>query len=63
MGTKWARLLSFGITPQHLAAYAAADANGFSQGSARCKPIMDVAQGKAIALASVQTWREITAPA
>ena len=52
-----------GITPQHLAACATADANGSGPGSALYKPGMDVAQGKANALAFVQAWPEITVPA
>ena len=36
-----------GITPQHLAAYAAAGANGFGLGSVLYKPGMDVPQVKA----------------
>jgi hypothetical protein len=39
-----------GITPQHLAAYATADANGFGAGSALYKPGRDVTQGNANAL-------------
>ena len=42
--------------------HTAADVNGFGLGSALYKPGMDVAQGKANALAFAQAWREITAP-
>ena len=52
-----------GITPQNLAAYAAAGVNGFGLGSALYKPGMTVAQVKANALAFVQAWRGIAAPA
>jgi 2-dehydro-3-deoxyphosphogalactonate aldolase len=52
-----------GITPRHLAAYAAAGANGFGLGSALYKPGMDLAMLKANASAFLQAWREIAAPA
>jgi len=52
-----------GITPQNMAGYAGAGANGFGLGSALFKPGMSVAQLKANALAFVQAWRGIAAPA
>jgi 2-dehydro-3-deoxyphosphogalactonate aldolase len=50
-----------GITPRHLAAYAAAGANGFGLGSALYKPGMTVAQVKAHAQAFVVASREVHA--
>jgi 2-dehydro-3-deoxyphosphogalactonate aldolase len=51
-----------GITPQNMAAYAAAGAGGFGLGSALYKPCLGVAQVKANAAAFVQAWRDIAAP-
>jgi 2-dehydro-3-deoxyphosphogalactonate aldolase len=48
-----------GITPQAMAAYAAAGASGFGLGSALYRPGMDLAQLKANAEAFVQAWRDI----
>jgi 2-dehydro-3-deoxyphosphogalactonate aldolase len=45
-----------GITPQNLAAYRAAGANGFGLGSALYKPGMTVEQVKVNARAFVQAW-------
>jgi len=50
-----------GITPQHLAAYAAAGASGFGLGSALYKPGMTAAQVTVNASAFVQAWRGIAA--
>jgi 2-dehydro-3-deoxyphosphogalactonate aldolase len=50
-----------GITPQNLAAYAAAGANGFGLGSALYRPGLTVAQVKANAQAFVVAWREVHA--
>ena len=52
-----------GITPQNMAAYAAAGASGFGLGSALYKAGMTTAQVKANAVAFVQAWRDIAAPA
>lgn len=52
-----------GITPDNMAGYAAAGANGFGLGSALYKPGMSAAQVKANALAFVKAWRDIAAPA
>lgn len=52
-----------GITPPSMAAYVAAGASGFGLGSALYKPGKDVATVKANALAFVQAWRKIAAPA
>ncbi len=45
-----------GITPQNMAAYAAAGASGFGLGSALYKPGMSAAQVKANGLAFVRAW-------
>ena len=52
-----------GITPQNMAAYAAAGASGFGLGSALFKPGISAAQVKINAQAFVQAWRDIAAPA
>jgi 2-dehydro-3-deoxyphosphogalactonate aldolase len=46
-----------GITPQHLAAYAAAGASGFGLGSALYKPGVTAAQVGAAAASFVQAWQ------
>jgi len=48
-----------GITPQNLAAYAAAGAGGFGLGSALYKPGLSAAQVGANARAFVQAWRSL----
>jgi 2-dehydro-3-deoxyphosphogalactonate aldolase len=48
-----------GITPQNMAAYAAAGASGFGLGSALYKPGMTAAQVRAAAEAFVKAWRDI----
>jgi hypothetical protein len=50
------------ITPQHLAAYATADANGFGPGSMLYRAGMGTGQGQS-PRHSYNAWREITAPA
>jgi 2-dehydro-3-deoxyphosphogalactonate aldolase len=50
-----------GITPQSMAAYAAAGASGFGLGSALYKPGLTVAQVKANAQAFVLAWRAVHA--
>jgi 2-dehydro-3-deoxyphosphogalactonate aldolase len=52
-----------GITPQNMAAYAAAGASSFGLGSALFKPGISAAQVKINAQAFVQAWRDIAAPA
>jgi 2-dehydro-3-deoxyphosphogalactonate aldolase len=52
-----------GITPQNMAAYVAAGASGFGLGSALFKPGSSPAQVATNALAFVQAWRGIAAPA
>jgi len=51
-----------GITPQNLAAYAAAGASGFGLGSALYKPGLSPSQVKSNAVSFVQAWRDIVAP-
>jgi len=51
-----------GITPQNLAAYAAAGASGFGLGSALYKPGLSPSQVKANAVSFVQAWRDSVAP-
>ncbi len=48
-----------GITPQNMAAYAAAGANGFGLGSALYKPGMTAGQVRAAAEAFATAWRRI----
>jgi len=48
-----------GITPQNMAAYAAAGASGFGLGSALYKPGMAAAQVRAAADAFVKAWGDI----
>jgi 2-dehydro-3-deoxyphosphogalactonate aldolase len=52
-----------GITPQGMAAYVAAGADGFGLGSALYTPGIDAARLQANAEAFVQGWRALAAPA